>query len=325
MIYQNQNEFPLTYAVWLAADGDYDLVPEPNVISATSLLRPTRSLVLSKRMMEEKEIDIDMIVASKLGTAVHASIEKVWGNSEWPDALRALGYPEKAIENIRVNPTKPLEGMTNVYVEQRNAKEIDGYVVSGKFDFVVDGVIHDLKTTKTYTWIAGSNDEDYRKQASIYRWLNQDIVTEDYFFIDYLFTDWSPLRFIADPKTYPKSRCLGKKYALYSIPETELFIRNKIAELKRYMNAPQSAMPECSRKELWMDPPKFAFYKDPNKTSRATKLFDIEQDAMVHNAQTGGKGLIVKRESQAKRCSFCECIQICEQAERLELEGALKR
>jgi hypothetical protein len=91
------------------------------------------------------------------------------------------------------------------------------------------------------------------------------------------------------------------------------------------MEAPQSAMPECNRRELWQDPEKFAYYKDPNKTSRATKLFDLEQDAMVRNAQDGGRGLIVKRPSEARRCHFCEAMQICEQADRLELEGALKR
>ena len=48
MKFTNKNNIPLSLAVWLVTD-EYDYVDKPNYISATSLLKPTRQLVLSKR------------------------------------------------------------------------------------------------------------------------------------------------------------------------------------------------------------------------------------------------------------------------------------
>ena len=323
-MFKNETNIPITLAVWLAADGGYDLEPDPKVVSATALLRPLKSLVLGRKMMEEQEIDIDMLVASKLGTATHNSVEQAW-LLQHASAMEALGMPKSMIDKISVNPKHDLPGRINVYVEKRTAKEIDGFIVSGKFDFCVDGELHDLKTTKSFSWISGTNDEDYKKQASIYRWLNQDIVHKEYFYIDYLFTDWSPLRAMAESKDdYPPNRCISKRFPLYSVAETEAFIRQKLAQLKLYEHADQDAIPECNRKELWQEPAKWAYYKNPKSLARATKLFDVQSDAQIRLASDGGKGVVVERPGTVKRCHYCEARPICLQAQRLEQEGLLK-
>ena len=319
-MYKNETDIGLPIAIWLASEGDYDLVPEPNVISATSLQRPLRSLVLGRRLVQEHDIDIDQLIPSKLGSSVHYSVEQAWINN-YKEAFKALGHPQSMIDRITINPTKVKEGDIPVYIEQRRAKKIDGFIVSGKFDLIVNGELHDIKTTKTYSYITGSNEGDYRLQGSIYRWLNPDIISGDFVHINYLFTDWTPTRAIADPD-YPKSRCITKPISLYSIEETEVYIKKRIADLKYYEDMDQEELPQCTMKELWQDLSKYALYRDPNKTQRATKL---ENDAMIHNAtKYGGKGLIIKREGQVRRCHFCEAKGICTQAEELEARGLLK-
>lgn len=326
MPYKNETNIELPLAVWLASGQDYDLIPDPNVISATALQRPLRSLVLSRRLLVEAEIDIDTLIPAKLGSSVHYSAEMAWKNN-YAEAMRNLGYPENVIERTVVNPKTPKmygADTIDVYIEQRTNKEIDGFIVSGKYDFVIDGELHDIKTTKTYSYITGSSEGDYRLQGSIYRWLNPEIVLGDHVHINYLFTDWSPLRAAADT-TYPRSRCLVKKLQLHSIPETEQYIRDRLAAIRKHELLPQSGLPQCSMKELWQELPRWAVYKNPEKTQRATRVFDLEQDAMTYNATScKGAGMIVKREGEVKRCHFCEARPVCTQAESMQLQGILK-
>lgn len=321
-MYTNKLNFPLPVAVMLAADSDYDAPQGKNIISATTLQRPLRSLVLSARCIDKGLVDIDSLVASKLGTAVHSAMEDAWVNN-WQQALRNLNTPQSVIDRIRVNPVEEEEGCIHVYLERRTQKEIMGYVISGKFDAVIDGELHDLKTTKTYSFISGSNERDYQLQGSIYRWLNPDIIKSDYLTINYIFTDWSPIQAQAN-KDYPVARCIAKRIPLLSLTETENYIRDRISQLIRYENADQSELPLCTSTELWQEAPTFAYYKDPSKTQRATKLFDVEQDAFLFKQTQGGQGMIVKRPSEPKRCLFCPASSMCTQAEQFVLQGILK-
>lgn len=60
----------------------------------------------------------------------------------------------------------------------------------GKFDIVTEGLLQDVKSTSTYTWVKGGRDEEHRLQGSMYRWLHDDKITEDVIRINYIFTDW---------------------------------------------------------------------------------------------------------------------------------------
>lgn len=321
---KNETNISLLLSVWLASNDSYDLVAAPNLISASTLQKPIRALVLGRRAVAEGEVDIDSLVANRIGTTAHTALEEAW-LGDWQGSMARLGYSPDVVSRITVNPVTPstFEGAIDIYLEKRTNKEIDGYIISGKFDAVIDGVVHDLKTTKSYSYITGTNDKDYRLQCSIYRWLNPTIITEDYLNIEYLFTDWSSLRSLAS-KDYPPSRCLTKKLPLFSIPETELYLRERIAQLKALKELEQDKLPLCNQKELWQEETKYAYYKTASKTQRATKLFDSELDAQTRKASDGHKGKIVIRKGQVKRCNFCAALSICTQAEQLKLAGLLK-
>ena len=224
--FTNGTSVPLSMAVFLATD-NYD--HEDHTISATALLKPLRQLILASRVPQEQQlVDITSLVKSRMGSAIHDAIERAWVENHQQGML-ALGYPDRVATRVLVNPEphEVTDDVIPVYLEQRSYREIMGYTVSGKFDFVGEGRVEDFKTTSVNTWINGNKTEDYQLQGSIYRWLNPEIITQDHMAIQFLFTDWFPGRAKADPK-YPQRPVEQKLIPLLPIEETEAFIRNKL-------------------------------------------------------------------------------------------------
>lgn len=322
--YTNQTNIALPLAVFLATD-DYDY--ERGVISATSLLKPVRQIVLAKRVNpEDTLIDISQLIASRMGSALHTAIEHVWKTNA-PQALEALGYSKHVQNNIFINPTpedlQQYKDAIPVYMEQRAYKELDGFKVSGKFDFVAEGKVHDFKSTSAYTYLYQTNTEKYILQGSIYRWLNQDIITQDTMNIHFIFTDWSSAEAKRNPN-YPQQRLLTQNLKLLSIEETEKYIKDKLAQIKRYKDVDESKIPLCTDEELWRSETVYKYYKDPNKTQRATKNFDTDHtSAFAHLAEQGGVGVVIEVKGQVKACNYCPAFSVCTQKDALIASGDL--
>jgi len=319
--YLNTSNVPLSLAVFLATDS-YE--HDSNVISATTLIKPLRQIILGSRVPQEQSlVDIGGLVSSRMGSAIHDAIERSWLNG-FPEALKALGYPEKTIERIRVNP-KPEElhhGLIPVYLEQRSYREIAGRTVSGKFDFVGDGRVEDFKSTSVNTWINNTNDDKYILQGSIYRWLNPRIITQDTMAIQFIFTDWVAVRARTDPN-YPSNRIMERVLRLHPLDYTENFIRTKIQQLDLYWHAPESDMPRCSDDELWRKAPQYKYYKNPTSTARSTKNFDNKQDAYLRLAQDGNVGRVVEVPGQVVACKYCPAYPVCSQKDQYIASGEL--
>jgi hypothetical protein len=323
MNYTNYSNVPLPIAVWLATD-HYDYDARPNSISATTLLKPTKSFILTQRLKQqglEGTTDILDLLAARLGSAIHDSIELAITH-HYQDAMKQLGHPKKVIESIQVNPEEPGEDAYVFRLEERQEKELEGFIITGKYDIVEDGTVKDVKTTKTYSWVAGGKDDEYTAQGSIYRWLRPDLITKDEMHVLMIFTDWNPMKALAS-KDYPPKPVMVKRLPLWSLEYTENFIRNKINTLVQYLDADQEEMPECTPEELWQQPSSYAYYKgDPAKASRATKVFDELHKAQTHKANIG-TGTVVHRPGVVKRCHWCPARSACLQADRLEQEGLL--
>lgn len=320
--YTNRANMPLSLAVWLTHDS-YDHDSRPNHISATSLLKPLRQLVLAMRVPAEDNIpDVASMIPSRMGSAIHDMIEQSWVTN-YKAGLASLGIPQKVIDKVKVNP-KPeelTEDTIPVYLEQRSEKEVDGFIISGKFDFIGEGRVEDFKTTSVYTYINKTNDDKYIMQGSIYRWLNPDLITRDEMAIQFIFTDWSAARARVE-KTYPASRHMEYQLPLKSIHETEMFIRNKIAEIKKYINAPEDLIPLCSDEELWRKPTVWKYYKNPEKLTRSTKNFDNPHEAHAHAALNGG--IVIEKPGEITACKYCDAFPICSQKDQYLASGELK-
>ena len=318
MNYTNNHNIPLPLAVFLATD-HYDYVP--NVISATTLLKPVKQIILSKRIAKEDTlIDVADLVSSRMGTAIHTAIEQAWLNPN--KALAALGFSDKVIERIKVNPEHPDPKDINVYMEKRSNKTIAGVTVSGKFDFVAEGRVQDFKSTSVYTYMNQTNTDKYRLQGSIYRWLNPDIITRDTMTIHFIFTDWQKVESLKN-ELYPANRVHNQVIDLLSIDATDNWLRNKITQIKQYEHADEGDMPACTDEDLWRKPTVYKYYKDPNKTERSTKNFASMSEAAAYMSDRGNVGMIKEVKGQVIACRYCPAFVICKQKDALIASGDL--
>lgn len=319
--YINGGNVPLSVAVFLATD-NYD--HESHTISATALLKPTRQIILAKRVPEEQQlVDVMGLLKSRMGTAIHDAIERSWIDSH-VESMKALGYPGGLIKRVKINP-EPSELTDDdipVYMEQRLYKEYRGHTISGKFDFLAEGRLEDFKSTGTFTWVNNTKDEDYILQGSIYRWLDPELITDDQLAINFIFTDWMPGRAKTDPN-YPPYPVMQKLYPLLSLQETQRYIDNKLNEIARFQNSPEEEIPLCNDKELWRTAPEFKYYKNPAKTVRSTKNFTSRADANLRLAQDGGVGIVIEKPGQVIACKYCAAFPICTQKDSLIADGSL--
>ena len=306
----NKFNLPLPLQVWLAGDS-YDYVNNPKYISATSILKPVRQIVLSKRLPEQ-DIDISDKIAVNTGTAIHDGIERSWDNPGI--GLMKLNYPLEFLEKILVNP-KPEDIKKDsipVYIEQRAIKEFNGYSIGGKFDFVINGALHDIKTTSVYTYMNDSHAKDYILQGSIYKWLNPEIITSNTLTINFVFTDWSSASAKAK-SDYPQSRCAFREYPLMSTEEVEAYLRDKLNSVTENIDKDEADICECSDEELWRSETLYKYYADPTKLTRATKNFTSLEEAVAYQLSKSGKGVIKPVAGTPRRCLYCPAYDICSQ------------
>ena len=306
MLLPNMSE---SLGVWLATE-TYTGKGCDKTISATELLKSTRQIVLSRRVDPVLATpNINSLIASRIGVAIHDAIERAWTGPSLVKALEALGLPA---DRYIVNPTGPVpEGMLAVYVEQRVEKILDGWIITGQYDIVIVGQLHDVKSTKSFVLQKQLNDKKWAMQGSIYRWLNPEVITDDSVVIECVVLDWSAAGAASSPD-YPQQQWVSIRLKLKSIQETESFLRTKLAEITTHLNTPEPDLPECTDEELWRDAPTYAYFTNPEATGRSTKNFDSLHDANMHLAAKG-KGRIDIRPGKAKACAYCPAASLCTQ------------
>lgn len=319
-------DMPLSMKLWLDTDG-YIPDPDPNAISATSLLESTKSIILPTRAKAtELSQNINSLASARIGHAIHDSIEKAWSGDLKPKIM-ALGYPEHVASRIVLNPSPELlkerSDIIPAYMEKRSSKIVEGRTVSGQFDFVLDGRLEDFKTTGVYTYQKDTSSKKFVWQGSIYRWLNPDIITKDEMGIQYIFTNWTASGLVRE-KNYPPSKILQQIHELHPIGEVDHFVKTKIREVISLWNAPEEQMPDCTSEELWREPPVYKYYKNPNSKKRSTKNFDNMQDALARQYKDGNVGVVDTVHGKVKKCKYCAAVLICKQKDNYILDGSLE-
>jgi hypothetical protein len=306
----NKHNIPLPMQIWLATN-NYEYDPDPRVISATTLLKSTRQIVLGRRYRDaDRTADFSDMIASVMGSSIHASVEKALERTNAEKVLNELGY--KNASSI----------MDEMHVEVRTKKEIDGYVISGQFDMAYKGIVCDIKSTSTWNYIL-DDGEDKRKQLCIYRWLNPEIITSNRGYNFYVFTDWSAVRARAET-TYPQSRIAFKERIVDEPEVTERWIRDKLSAITACSGLADDELPRCSDKELWKEETTYAYYLDETKRDRATKVCSTRKEAEDYMLKKGYRGVIVERKGKAKACKYCPYTQYCNQYTDLVVSGLIQ-
>jgi hypothetical protein len=323
--FANVSEVPLALAVFLASDY-YDYSDDPTEISATTLLKPLRQIILATRVPEgDGLVNLADMMNSRMGAAIHDGIEKAWVTNH-AKAMQAIGLPQRVIDRIQINPTADQLASNPdaipVYLEQRLKRKIGKWTVTGKFDFVGEGKVQDFKSTSTYTYKKQVNADKYTQQGSIYRWLDPKLITQDQMDIHYIFTDWKPAMVKTDP-AYPPRRFHTQSFPLMSLMETENFIRRKLELIEQYWDADEEDIPLCDDADLWRSEPQFKYYKNPQKTARSTKNFDTMQEAMIRLSEDGNVGIVKEVPGQVTACKYCPAFAACSQKDQLVASGDL--
>ena len=326
--HSNGQDLPISIAVWLAVD---TYVPNHDIISATQLLKPVRKLVLAHRLKNKtpanikvEPIEIMDLMKSRKGTAVHEAIENAWLDaSRREKGLKALGYSDSSIAKFKVNPKQNelKKGDIAIHTERFVERELDGYWIGGTADFICKGRLSDFKNTSVYNFINPAKDRDYQLQGSIYRWADPKLITDDEMDIIEMYDDWS--RANTYRKDYPSHPIMVKKIPLLNIPATERYANNKIDQILKYMNSPDTDIPQCTDEDLWRKATVYKYYSDPQATGKSTKNFDTYQEAKQHQISKGGVGRIDQVKGKVVACKFCDAYPICGQAKGYVLSGDL--
>ena len=353
----NEHNIGLSVAVMLL-NNNYDFDHRTNSISTTTLLKPLRALALETMHKSElsNDMDVTSLVASSTGSAVHDKLENTWLNPvKVKSGLAKLGFDHL---NVVVNPTEPVvdKDAVVIYVEKRSEMPlfIDDvkFILTGKFDIVLEGKLEDLKNTiafkvsKTlaekdkyetlYDSMTPDNaigvlDQieeecpgmfDYAMQGSIYKLLNPDIITEDFMDIQFIIKDFKLWE--VGKVNYPDVNPFQLSIDLFHPKLVLQWVTNKLTTLFSIIDT--GVLPLCTDTELWRNPPIFKVYKD-SKSKRALPkgTFDTDAEAVAFNNSRKVIGDVRMIPSVPKRCNYCNVRQVCEQYDTFVDTGLMER
>ena len=254
----------------------------PNTVSATTLLKGAKEIILTRRHWDELTDDVSDRIWALFGTAVHSMLEH-----ETPDT----------------------------FSEEYLSLKIGGYKLTGRIDCydMKRGIVHDYKTASVWK-IAMHDFDDWKKQGLIYTHLlreNGFPVTEVKFTA--LLKDFSKSKARFDA-SYPQSPVYvySFKPTAHDMEWIDGFIKDKIAEIIFNESLPDDEISECTKAERWATDDKYAIMKKGNK--KASKVCDSLEQAESYVSANADKDKleIVKREAESKKCNeYCAVKNFC--------------
>lgn len=252
--------------------------------SATTILNPTRFIILNRRHNDEIEIDASQCINQVLGTATHSLIEK----------FDKTGFAE-------------------IYLKEEIR---DDYFLTGKCDLYdeVNFALVDYKTANVWK-IKFSDFDDWRRQGLIYAWL---LIKKGHYVerirFHALLKDWTAReKRLADMKGefYPESQVYTYELKITStdLVEIEKFIRDKFDELIEAEKLSDDDLLDCGKKDTWYTGDKFAVY-GTNK-NKAMRVFDTYEEANDYLNNKGGVEIVARKGEYRKCQDYCECCKFC--------------
>ncbi len=270
---------------------------KPGCVSATTLLKGVKEIVLIDRHWDELEDDVSNRIWLILGTAVHSIMES---HGEG-------GFVEKHLEHD-----------TGI-----------GMTVTGQVDYYDEekGIVVDWKTCSA-TKVLTSHFDDWRMQGLVYAWLlawNGFTVNKIQFVG--MMKDWSRSRAMHD-KGYPQSPVYVYEYDVVDevIEATDRFVMDKVAAIVAANGLGDDDIPPCGESERWQSPTVYAVMK--RGVARSKKNCTSREDAELRVELLGDGHYVEVRPGVARKCQgYCICRKHCsfyrqQEAETIEKELA---
>ncbi len=317
MVYEGyENIHPMIRAV--LSHNTYNIDDRENLISVTSIMKPVNMIALERSNNGAmRKMNIQGMIPSVFGTSIHDKAEKAIEDMD-DEKWKALGIPKP----------ETLE----ILQENRMEMEVGDFILSGQYDllFRYNGSqwqLGDWKSMSVWGLLIDlpGKKEEWSKQMSLYRYLNQDKEIDDLGLILYWLTDWSKTDARSKAKSgYPPMRVGQYEVPLWSIPITEKYLLSKASKITNAMNQYKktgSTGVVCSGKELWEKPEGYAYYTK-SSSKRATKVYDNFSDA--DDARLAAKdptAYVEHRQGQKTRCAYCSVLEFCDQGQGYKVLG----
>ena len=261
---------------------------EPGSLSATTLLKGAKEIILTERHWDEMADDAANRVWAVFGTAVHALLEQ--------------------------------EGEDD-FTEETLSVEFGGIKITGRIDNynMKEGVVADYKTASVWK-VKFKDFEDWRRQGLIYSWLlkkNGFPITKCRFIA--LLKDHSKSE-AARSSEYPQSPVVIYEFAVTdeALAEIQAFIEGKVSGYLANKELPDGEIPACTAEERWATPDKWAVMKKGRKS--AVRVLDSQEEA--EKLAMDDKALYVEyRKGASKKCEgYCPCREFCSYWKSLQEE-----
>ncbi len=261
--------------------------------STTGLLRPPRIVQLSRMHKDKITEDVSDRIWSLFGQVTHSIIERA---------------------------------ASDELVEKRLFMEVSGKTVSGQIDLYQGDTIWDWKTTSIYSAKDGPKEE-WVQQANINRLIcaKNGIEVKKLVYVA-LYRDWSKMAAERKGEDYPQSQIEIFPLPLWPHGVTEAFVMERI----HLHEQAKTELPECSEKDRWAKPEKWALMKRGQK--RAVKLYDTEAQAVAakynsdlgdDTSKTKSKYHIEHRPGENTRCLYyCPVSKYCTQFREMTMDAA---
>lgn len=260
---------------------------EPGKLSATTLLKGVREIILTDRHWDELTEDARDRVWATFGTAVHEMLRQ-----EAP------------------------EEFTEEYLEHN----MGAIFVTGKIDNynMRTGIITDYKTASVWKW-KFADFRDWDLQGLIYAWLlrKNGFPVNGIRFVAFL-KDFSE-RDAQRDEQYPQSPAMIHEtpMAYYEqLPGGKGGIDDYIKwRVKQYIDAnikDDNELPDCTDQETWAKPAKWAVMKQGRKS--ALKVCDTEKEALliIGDLRNEKENYIQYRPGERPKCErYCSAAPFC--------------
>ena len=256
---------------------------EQGTLSATTLLKGTKEIILEDRHFDEIEIDASEEVWPVFGTAVHTILE-----NQHDDAFK----------------------------EEKFEVPIYDYKVTGKVDRydMANETIEDWKTASVWKVIY-RDFEDWRKQGLIYAYLlRQNGLNVRHIRFIALLKDFSATEAKRN-SDYPQAPVYIFEYDVNDteLESVETYIKAKVLDVAEQSKLTDDEIKECSLSERWATATKYAVMKEGRKT--ALKVCSTEEEAQKFIDDTEkdkDKLSIEERPGTDKKCmDYCPCASFC--------------
>ncbi len=250
--------------------------------SVTELMSPPKIRRMREQYDEEMEVDATKLIASQLGTFMHARLEG-----------------------------KAVEGYTN---EERIFHSIDGITISGAVDLqehTENGiVIIDYKFVKA--WSVMKSKEDWVTQLNIYKWLVETVKKQKVcgLKICAIIKDYSAH---SNQEGYPEAEAVMIDIPMWDSVTTETYVRQRLDMHRAAKQAQEfgEELQACTDDDRWMSETIYAVKREGRKT--AIRVFkSIEEATELAEKE---KGYVEERKGEPRRCigDFCGVSKWCKQ------------